>query len=55
MSPEHEREDQGCQRIIELLEQIADDPEHQHQPDVEIGVVYRIGADGAQHDGWPER
>src|SRR5882762_332382 len=48
---EHERERKRRKRNGYLLEDVADDAEGEHQPDVEHGVLDRVGADRARdHD-----
>src|SRR5262249_44919581 len=47
---QHQRKDHRRQGVVELLEDIADDAEDQHQYDVEIGIVDGEGADGTDHD-----
>src|SRR5260221_2083691 len=44
---EHERERERRERDADLLEYVADDAEEKHQPYVEHGVLYRVGADRA--------
>src|SRR6267378_3781991 len=46
---EHERERERGERDADLLEHVADDAEEEHQPDVEHGVLDRVGADRAGH------
>src|SRR5712672_3715200 len=46
---EHQRERERGERDADLLEHVADDAEEEHQPDVEHGVLDRIGADRAGH------
>src|SRR5262245_17323751 len=40
--PEHEGQHQRRQRVIELLEHVADDAEQQHVPHVDHAVVHRV-------------
>src|SRR6266478_1914821 len=47
---ENERERERGERDADLLEHVADDAEEEHQPDVEHGVLDRVGADRAGHD-----
>ena len=47
---QHEREHERRERILELLEHVADDAEHHHHHDVEHVVVDRVRADRADHD-----
>ena len=47
---EHQRQHERRQRVVELLQDVADDAEDDHQPDVEHGVVNRVGADRADDD-----
>src|SRR6266581_2680175 len=46
---ENERERKRRKRDADLLEHVADDAEEEHQPDVEHGVLDRVGADRAGH------
>src|SRR3989442_12974812 len=46
---EHERERERRERNADFLEYVADDAEEEHQPDVEHGVLDRVGADRAGH------
>src|SRR5437773_3676279 len=46
---ENERERERRKRNADLLEYVADDAEEEHQPDVEHGVLDRVGADRAGH------
>src|SRR5216683_4374683 len=48
--PEHEGEDQRSERIVELLEHVADHPEEQHIPDVDHAVVDGVRAHRAHRD-----
>src|SRR5258705_184021 len=48
---EHERERERRERDADLLEYVADDAEEKHQPYVEHGVLYRVGADRADDRG----
>src|SRR3954471_9487116 len=47
---EDEREHERRERIVELLEDVADETEAEHEPDVEHRVVHGVGADRADHD-----
>src|SRR3989338_6337309 len=47
---EHERQDQRRERIVELLEHVADDTEDQHIPDVDHAVVHGERPDAAHDD-----
>src|SRR6185369_8077245 len=46
---EHDRQNHRCQRVVALLHEVADDPEHQHHHYVEGVVVYGVSADRAEH------
>ena len=50
---QHEGKHERSERIVELLEDIADDTEGQHIPHVDHGAVHGVGADRA--DGHDER
>src|SRR5690242_12444817 len=47
---ENERERERRERNSDFLEHVADDAEEEHQPDVEHGVLDRVGADRAGDD-----
>src|SRR6266699_495341 len=46
---ENERERERRKGNADLLEHVADDAEEEHQPDVEHGILDRVGADRARH------
>src|SRR5712692_1559094 len=46
---QHQGKREGRKRNADLLEYVADDAEDEHQPDVEHGVLDRVGADRAGH------
>src|SRR6266513_6496396 len=47
--PQHQGKREGRQGNADLLEHVAEDTEDEHQPDVEHGVLDRVGADRARH------